>query len=279
VGTEPLKRARDAWDASDYDGAPGLYQDALSEGGLSQPDVVEAYVRMGAGYAITGKKKPALAAFRRAALLDPGFRVPPEAIKKGWALAAVAKHEAMRTGPLSLTVRVAGEVDSGTPFAVEVALEPAAATFVEAVTLHAADSLDERDYDQRAGAAPHVRFDVPTRMTLPDATIVLHVDARDAHDNQLVSLEKRVHVSRVVAPAPPAPTPLAVLMRPSTWPSAGEAPRPGAEAHHGGGGFWSSPWPYVIGGVALAAGGAAIWYYTRPTDDVTVNAARVGLSH
>jgi hypothetical protein len=41
------------------------------------------------------------------------------------------------------------------------------------------------------------------------------------------------------------------------------------------GGFWSTAWPYVLGGVALAAGGAAVYLGTRPTDDVTVGAARV----
>jgi len=42
-----------------------------------------------------------------------------------------------------------------------------------------------------------------------------------------------------------------------------------------GGGFWASPWPYVIGGVALAAGGAAVYLGTRPTDDVMVGGASV----
>ena len=42
-----------------------------------------------------------------------------------------------------------------------------------------------------------------------------------------------------------------------------------------GGGFWSSPWPYVIGGAALAAGGATVYFVTRPTDNVSVGSAQV----
>jgi len=45
------------------------------------------------------------------------------------------------------------------------------------------------------------------------------------------------------------------------------------------GGFWTTAWPYIIGGAALAAGGAAVYFASRPTDDVNVGAARVELVH
>jgi len=47
------------------------------------------------------------------------------------------------------------------------------------------------------------------------------------------------------------------------------------ERDKGGGGFWSSPWPYVIGTVALAGAGAAAYFTLRPADDVSVGSARV----
>jgi len=47
---------------------------------------------------------------------------------------------------------------------------------------------------------------------------------------------------------------------------------------HRSGGFWSTAWPYILGTVALAAGGAAVWWFgIRPNSDVTVGAPRVTL--
>ena len=43
-----------------------------------------------------------------------------------------------------------------------------------------------------------------------------------------------------------------------------------------GGSFWSTPWPYVIGGVALAGAGAAVYFGTRPSDAVSVGPVNVG---
>ena len=42
-----------------------------------------------------------------------------------------------------------------------------------------------------------------------------------------------------------------------------------------GGGFFSTPWPYLIGGVALAGGGAALYIMSRPGDAVTVTQVNV----
>jgi hypothetical protein len=110
-----------------------------------------------------------------------------------------------------------------------------------------------------------VHFEVPTRMTLPDAGLLVRVRVADEKDNELLSLEKRVRVkSAVAAPLHPA----LVALRGND-----------EERHGSGGGFWHTAWPYVIGGAALAAGGAAIYLGTRPTADVNVAAARVELTH
>ena len=78
------------------------------------------------------------------------------------------------------------------------------------------------------------------------------VRALDAHDNELVEQETRVVVTGArepVAKADVAPT---------------------------SGGFWHTPWPWVIGGALVAAGGGAGLYFAlRPPSDVNVGAPRV----
>jgi hypothetical protein len=41
------------------------------------------------------------------------------------------------------------------------------------------------------------------------------------------------------------------------------------------GGFWSTAWPWVLGGMAIAGGGAAVYFGTQRYDEVSVGAARV----
>jgi hypothetical protein len=87
------------------------------------------------------------------------------------------------------------------------------------------------------------------------------VRATDAHDNELAAAEQRVHVASATAVGPAA---VATI----------------DDHHDQRRGFWSSPWPYVIGGAALAAaGGVTAWVLTRPTDNVDVGTVRVQLVH
>jgi hypothetical protein len=110
---------------------------------------------------------------------------------------------------------------------------------------------------------------VPARMTLPDASLLVRVHARDGNDNELAEAERRVHIA--AAPAIVAQGALSALGSPSRKDDRGGS--------RSSGGFWSSPWPYVIGGAALAAGGVTTWFLTRPTDNVDVGAVRVQLVH
>lgn len=257
----PLAPIRAAWDAADFDQIPDLCTQALAHGGLSRTDVTDVYARLGASLAIAGKKGPALAAFRKAALVDPTFKVPPEAGKRALALAESARNAQAAIGALSLTLAVPDEIDSGSAFGVDVDLKPASSNGVAMVTLDARDATSRRAFSTKLAAAPTVHFDVPSRLTLPDASVVVRVRARDEHDNELCAAEKRVHVAHGAKAA-------AIASR----------TEPGASG--GGSGFWGSAWPYVIGGAALAAaGGATAWYLTRPTDNVDVGVVRVQLVH
>jgi hypothetical protein len=265
AGAGALERAKAAWDQGDFDLVAGLYDNALTTGGLTRTEVVSAYARMGAALAVTGKTRKALAALRTAALLDPGFTVPSEAGKRALALAERARREQSRAAPLTLIAEAPEHVEPGASFAVRVTLASPQPPLiaVDALTLDARDALTGRAYQQRSAAEPDHRFDIPTRMTLPEASLLLQVRALDTHGNELVVAERRVHVR----PARPlAETSLATRSAAS-----------GDHAAHPSGGFWKSPWPYVLGGVTLAAGGAALYFATRSTADVNVGAAHVEL--
>ncbi len=288
----PIQGAREAWDNGDFDRVPGLFREAITAGGLSKAEVVDAYVRIGAAQAIVHGSHAGLSALRSAALLDPGFTVPPEAGKRVMALADRARREQRRAGSLTIGATVSEAIEAAAPIAVDVTLAPARSTLVAAISLEARDPATSRAWAQSQPASAHLHFDVPARLALPDATIAIVVQARDSHGNELASAEKQVHVTG----APPAPSPPPVLsparpMGPAASPAAPAPPvalltgtskgetrdetRP-SEAHKGG--FWSSAWPYILGSVALAAGGAAIYYYAvRPTDEVSVGGARVNV--
>jgi hypothetical protein len=268
-----LQRARDAWNNGDFDIAPGLYQDAINAGGLQKFDLVDAYTRIGASLTIAHKTQAALTVFRNTALLDPGFKVPPEAGKTVIALAERARREQARVGSLTIAAQVQEEIESGFTVPVDVSVAPSSAPLVEAISIEARDPVTTHSWAQSRPPSAHLHFDVPARLTLPDATLVIVLEARDSHDNHLGSIEKRVHIAAAPpAPAPPLAAP-AIAVSGSTHAYHDETPP--VEARKGG--FWSTAWPYVLGGIALAAGGAAVYLALRPTDDATVGAPRINV--
>jgi hypothetical protein len=268
-----LQRARDAWNNGDFDIAPGLFLDAINAGGLQKFDVVDAYTRIGASLTMAHKTQAALTVFRNTALLDPGFKVPPESGKAVVALAERARREQARVGSLTIAAQVQEEIEAGASIPVDVSVAPTPAPLVEAISIEARDPLTAHSWAQSRSLSAHLHFDVPARLTLPDATLVIVLEARDAHDNHLGSIEKRVHVA--AAPPEPAPPLAAPVVAVSAGTNAYHDETPPADAHKGG--FWSTAWPYVLGSVALAAGGAAVYLALRPTADATVGAPRVNV--
>jgi hypothetical protein len=167
-------------------------------------------------------------------------------------------------------------VDVATPVGVDVTVSPDRAPLVSSIALSARDALANKTFEQRTSAATHVHFEIPARMTLPGASLAVHVRATDAHDNELATTDLRVRVGAappVAAVTPFAPAPLAVLAPPVS-PSGDHAFQSGDHAPARGG-FWHSPWPYILGGVVLAAGGTAIFFAARSTADVNVGPTRV----
>ena len=281
AGAETLVRAREAWDKGDFDSSEPLYKEALDRGGLSAKESLDCYVHLGAARAVMGRKRDALVAFRKAALMDPRFVVPSEAGKKAIALANQARREEAKIGPFQLKTDVPESVPSQKPFHVAAWMDGTHVALVAKIGVFARDLGSDKTFEKSDVAASNVAWDLPATIAVPNATLSVRVDALDAHDNRLVSVEKKVRVGPGADPLAiaPAPAPAATTIR---GPAAATQPLPKELDQEGQdkgqkkkGGFWASPWPYVIGGVALAAGGAAVYLGTRPTDDVLVGGATV----
>lgn len=265
-GAGALSRARAAWQKGDFDVAEPLYKDAIDAGGLGPDEIVDAWVHLGAARAVMGQPKPALEAFRHAAAIDPKFVVPSEAGKRAVQMAEVARREKARLGPmvLALSGDLPSTLKTGQGFGVDATLDGPHVPFVAKIGVVARDPLTQKSFADARQASTLVHFDVPGSIALPGASIVVRVDALDGHDNRLASFERRVQVEAVAV----------IAQRPE--PAQGRDKDKGDnDKKKAGGGFWSSPWPYVIGGVVLAAGGGAAWYFTRSTDDVNVGGPRL----
>jgi tetratricopeptide (TPR) repeat protein len=271
-GAAALDRARAAWERGDYDVAEPLYQEAIDTGGLEPSDVLDAYVRLGSSLTVLGKKAAALSAFKAAALIDPHFVLPPEAGKRAAVIADRARRTEARIGAIALGANIPSEVASGEPAQVDATLDAAHAVVASKVAIFARDPSSGRSYADAQDPATTVRFSLPASLTLPSATLYVRVDALDVHQNRLASVEGKSYVrGAAIAPAAMALAPILPLG------SAG-ASKGDSDTNHKSG-FWSTAWPYVIGGVALAAGGAAIYLSTRSSADVNLGAVRVDLTH
>ncbi len=266
-GGAALRQARSAWERGALDVAESLYREALEKGGLAPNEVLEGYVRLGSIRAQAGKKEQAIAAFRAASILDSNFAVPSEAGSKGPALADRAKRDTAKIGTIQLALTAPKEATAGKPFKVTATLDKPHLAIVTKVAMTAKDGTTGKEVTLDVEKGESMEAEVPSEVTLPGASIVVRVDALDARQNRLASAEERVRVPEAGA------TPVATAAKPSSS-SASPSPAyfpPGGDPNvRKGGTFFSTPWPYVIGGVALAGAGAAIYFGTRPPAEVSV---------
>jgi len=261
-----LVRARACWDRGEFDIAETLYNEAIERGGLERAELLDAYVRLGASRAVMGKRDMALAAFRKAAFVEPKFATPPEAGKKVAALADKARREEEKIGSIQLRVSAPSTAPAAQTFRVETTLDATHAAVIAKIGLDVREPVSGAEHRATAPAATDVVFDVPGRLAVSESTLVVRAFALDAHENRLAVAEQRVRVEAAPAGASTRIAAPAVALRPVPPPT---------DADKGTGGFWSSPWPYVLGGAALAAGGAALWIGTRPSEDVSLGTVRV----
>ncbi len=264
-GGPALRQARAAWDRGAIETAEPLYREALEKGGLAPADVLEGYVRLGSIRASLGKKDQAIAAFRAASILDATFAVPTEAGPKGPSLAAQAKKDTAKIGTIQLTVKAPKEVPSGRSFRVTADLDAAHVAIVARIGLVARDGTSGKEVVAEAKPGENVELDVASEVTMPNASILVRVDALDKQGNRLASAEERVRVGDGGGGGATASSSA------SSSSSSSSSSSLGADAgSRKGGGFWSSPWPYVVGGLALAGAGTAVYFGTRPSDQVSV---------
>lgn len=267
-GGAALRQARAAWEKNALDTAEPLYREALEKGGLAPNEVLEGYVRLGSIRASHGKRDQAIASFRAASILDATFAVPSEAGRKGPAYAAQAKKDTAKIGSLQLTIRAPKEVASGKAFTVTAQLDGAHVPIVAKIGLIARDGTSGKEAVAEARPGESVELDVPSDLTMPNASILVRVDALDKQGNRLGSAEERVRVpdsasaGAIVAKNEPS--------GPAASSASSGAPAGGDTGVRSGGGFWSSPWPYIIGGIALAGAGTAVYFGTRPTEEVAI---------
>ena len=256
----PLVRAQKAWEEAQLNEASDLYEAALKEGGLYPDDVLVAHARIGTVRAAMGQTNAALSAFRVAAVLNPAFELPSEAGPKAKALYKKARAEAEKQGgKLEITAEVPTQSPAGAAFTVTAHVPEAFVPFIVDVGISVSDpsvsSSTVKAWGENQPAAEAVTFEVPGKVVMAGANLLVRVDALDGHGNRWASSQSRVRVESI-----------------KTAPSLGlgnslEPPAPEKKNK----GFWASPWPWVIGG-AVVVGGTATYFATRPTSDVTISA-------
>jgi hypothetical protein len=258
-----LMQAAKAWEGAELNKAADMYEKALEQGGLYPSDVLVAYSRIGTVRAASGRANEALSRFRVAVTLDPSFELPSEAGPRAKQIYKKAKAEAAKQGgKLEVTAEVPEQATPGTDFKVTAHIpEPFVPLMVEmGITVSDPSIATMQPWSAKKPVDASVQFDVPGKVVLSGANLLVRVDALDSHGNRWASSQTRVRVN-----SPKAKDQGAMAAGP--LPEFGDDDKDKKK----GGGFWSSPWPWVIGG-AVVVGGTAAYFMTRPTDQVTVSA-------
>lgn len=260
----PLRQEADgAWNKGEFEDAERLYRILIERGGLDAKEVVVAYVRLGSARAILGKRKESIAAFRAAAVLDAKFAVPSEAGEKAVQYAQVARSDMSKIGPLVFDAQAPEKVDPGSTLAVKTSVDVPHVPMVARVAVVArvvpkgappdeGKTPKELKNSEPPGASGGTEVTLGPMPSEGGTVLELEVHALDKFDNRLATVKRTVTVRSIAVAVTPPPR-----------------KKPGVS-------FWATPWPYVIGGVALAAGGASAYYFwLRPTDTVTVGTVGV----
>lgn len=236
----PISSAAEAWEVGEIEQAGALYEQALAGGGLAPSDTLTAYVRIGVWRAATKKNDAALSAFRNAAIIDPQFAYPGEAGPSAKPIYEKARAEAAGKGKLEVVVEVPAEVKTGAPFTVGASVPEGLVLLFETMSLQVEDRPGHVVHRAEMGAETEVRFEVPGAVAPAAASLTVRVAAVDPQKNEWARTTRTIKVAAAAAPAP-----VTVL-----FPEKKKGKSKG---------FWSSPWPYVVGGaVVVAASSIAI---------------------
>jgi hypothetical protein len=260
---DPPKPVAEAWAKKDYSETERLARRAIEDGNMSPREVVDSYVYLGSSRAMQSKKAPAIAAFRAAGALDGDFLLPADAGPKAVDYANTARSDVASIGSISFTANIPKHIEPHTTFIIKATLDAAHLSLAKKMELHAKDGTSGKEHQEEATPGELTEYRVPMDLTLPGSVIKVRVDVLDRFRNRLASIEESIEVG---GKAPEKAGAGGAL-----------AGKDAKKADKKKGGFWSSPWPYIVGGsLLLAAGGASAYYFfLRPPDVVTVGAPRV----
>lgn len=195
AGSALIGKADAAFFHKDYGSAETLYLEALEKGGLTSREALQCWVQLGAARVALGHEKEARVAFRNAALLDPHFLLPKDTGRKTRAIADEMRRDARATGTYQISVEAPETVQPNRPFHVTATMSAAHAALVSKVRLSALVPQSDDFFEKVEASSTTVGFDVPANVSVADQTILLRVEAVDAHDNKLVTVSARVKVA------------------------------------------------------------------------------------
>jgi hypothetical protein len=251
-----LAQASAKWDEGLLTEAEPLYKKALSDGGLFPTDVVLVFSRIGTVQALTKNKDAALSAFRNAALIDPAFQLPGESGPLARKLYEEARKGAAKLGgKLEISAEAPERVDAGKGFTVVAKVPETFTPVIEKIGIEVKDTMGKTiAFKADLPSAESVTFEVPGKHVPGSTTLLVRVSAQDQFGNRWAMQEARVKTREAkVVEAPLV-----------------EAPSTDDKSKKGG--FFSTPWPYVIGGAVLVAGGVSLFFATRSPSDINVGA-------
>jgi len=260
--TPLLADADKAFEEGKLPRAGELYEKALKQGRLTPAEVLLVYVRLGCVYASRNQDARARAAFRIAGMLDPDFAFPPRGGRNAATIYKEMRAQNQHSrGKLTLTVSVPSESAADTAMVVVAGVQEVFVGELANLQITVQDpsvsaSAIQPWFDIRL-VEPEVTFEVPASVMTAGSSLIVRVDGLDGHGNRFVSVQSRVRV--------PDPNAVAVVV------DEHRATDDGKDKVKKSGGFWSSPWPWVIGG-AIIVGAGATFFATRSSDEAHVGA-------
>ncbi len=167
-GADSLTRGIQAFEAHHYKEAEGLFDNALSRGGLSRAQTLTAYVDLGVTLVALGKTKPAQHAFEEAALIDPKFVVPPRSGREATQLANQARRKQESIGQYHFEVSAPGDVPADAAFHVSVEMSDEQAGLVSLVRIFAQEP-GGKSFETVEPTATHIAIEIPAEVAVGGA--------------------------------------------------------------------------------------------------------------
>jgi len=260
VASTELGRGHAAWLRGDFEAAKDLFAAAVERGNLQRSELLDAYVSLGSAWTVLGQKERALASYRNAAIIDEHFHVPDEAGKKAIQYAEVARKQAARIGQIALKVDH-GSFTPSSAADVTVKLDAGQSAFVAKIVLHAESGKETFDVEEPS--ATDLVFHLPGTL-IQGETVTLALRGLDTHGSELAKYNETATV-------------VGATKRKGDSKGLAEAPKGRSDKGSHGKSFWSTPWPYVIGGVVLVGAASTAVYFWKfaPVNEVSVTQVQV----